>query len=156
MKEKQLHIMKHLRMNAREKLTKMSRQTGIPVSTIYENLKSFETGVIKKHTCLIDFRQLGYDLRVTLLVKASNDQKDEICAFLRGHHQVNTVYRINNGYDFLAEVLFKNMSDLQRFLDALDSKGIKDRKEYYILDELCREVFLTSDAHLDLIGHAKS
>ena len=143
--------MKHLRMNAREKLTKMSRQTGIPVSTIYEHLKSFESGVIKKHTCLIDFRELGYDLRVTLLVRAREDCKDALRAFLEGHHQVNTVYRINNGYDFLAEVLFRNMRDLQQFLDALDDKGVKERKEYYVLDELCKENFLTSDAHLDLL-----
>lgn len=156
MKRKQLHIMKHLRMNAREKLTKMSRQTGIPVSTIYENLKSFETRVIKKHTCLIDFRELGYDLRVTLLVKAKGENKETIRSFLKGHHQVNSVYRINNGYDFLAEVLFKNMRGLQQFLDALDDKGIKDRKEYYILDELSREAFLTNDTHLELIADAKS
>ena len=152
MKDKQLMIIRNLRENAREKLTKMSRSTGIPVSTIYEHLKSFEKGIIHKHTCLIDFRELGYDLRVTLLIKTRQESKEPIKSYLEGHHQVNTVYRINNGFDYLAEVLFKNMKDLQLFLDALDEKGITQRKEYYILEELRREAFLTSQAHLDLLS----
>ncbi len=156
MKDKQLHIMRHLRVNAREKLTKMSRATGIPVSTIYENLKSFEKGIIQKHTCLIDFRELGYDLRVTLLIKTKQEHKQEIKTYLETHHQVNTVYRINNGYDYLAEALFKNMKGLQTFLDELDNKGIKQRQEYYVLEELRREAFLTNNAHLELLTKTKT
>lgn len=144
---KKIHIIRELRKNAREKLTKMSRKTGIPVSTIFEYLKKFEEGLIKKHTCLIDFRELGYDLRVTVLVKAQQESKQAIKMYLETHHQVNTVYRINNGYDYLAEFLFKNMSELQEFLDNLDKKGIQARKEYYVLEELQREAFLTNDAH---------
>ena len=151
MKNKELQVIKHLRVDARTKLTKMSRKTGIPVSTIYEYLKGFENGIIKKHTCLIDFRKLGYDLRVTLLVKTRQESKQEVKKYLETHHQVNTVYRINNGYDYLAEVVFKNMADLQQFLDELDNKKIKARKEYYVLEELRREAFLTSEAHLSVL-----
>lgn len=154
MKNKELDIIKELRENAREKLTKMSRKTSIPVSTIFEYLKGFENNVIKKHTCLIDFRKLGYDLRVTLLVKATQDHKDSVRNYLQAHHQVNTVYRINNGFDYLAEVLFTNMSQLQQFLDELDERGIKQRQEYYVLEEIRQEAFLTSQAHLDLLKTA--
>jgi DNA-binding Lrp family transcriptional regulator len=151
MKPKELTVVRQLRSNARETLTKMSRKTGIPVSTIYEWLKGFEDNVITKHTCLLDFRQLGYDLRVTMLVKTPGDIKQDIQRFLQTHHRVNTVYRINNGYDFLAEVLFRTMAELQEFLDTLDLKGITERKEYYILDEISREAFLSTDAHVDLL-----
>ena len=149
--DKELKIIQQLRANAREKLTQMSRRTGIPVSTIFEKLKIFEQGVIYKHTCLLDFRELGYDLRLTLLVKTRQETKQEVKQFLESHHQVNTVYRINNGYDYLAEVLFKNMKGVQGFLDALDIRGVTSRKEYYVLEELRREAFLTSQAHQELL-----
>lgn len=151
MKPRELTVVRQLRTNARETLTRISRKTSVPVSTIYEWLKGYEDGFITKHTCLIDFTKLGYDLRVSMLVKTPAAKKDEIQQFLQTHHRVNTVYRINNGYDFLAEVLFKSMTELQSFLDVLDTKGITERKEFYILDEICKEAFLSSDAHVDLL-----
>lgn len=144
--------MRHLRTNARETLTKMSRKTGIPVSSIYEQIKEFEGAAIKKHTCLLDFQKIGYDLRVTLLLKAKPSSKQDLQRFLSTHHQVNTVLRINNGYDFLAEVLFRNMSELQDFMDRLEELGVRERKEYYILEELQRESFLTSEAHMEILA----
>ncbi|MFT4250617.1 MAG: Lrp/AsnC family transcriptional regulator [Candidatus Woesearchaeota archaeon] len=151
MKEKELTVMRQLRANARETLTKMSRRTGIPVSTIYEWLKGFESKVITKHTCLLNFRELGFDLRVTLLIQTQQEQKGVVQQFLQTHHRVNSVFRINNGYDFLAEVLFKTMIELQEFLDALDKKGVKQRQEYYILDEICKENFLSHVEHADIM-----
>jgi Lrp/AsnC family transcriptional regulator, leucine-responsive regulatory protein len=151
MKQNELEIMKHLRNNSRETLTRLSKKTGIPISTIYERLKDFESGAIKKHTCILDFRKLGYDLRLTLLLQAKAGARDKVLSFLETHHQVNTILRINNGYDFFTEVLCKDMAEVQEFLDKLDAVGVKSRKEYYVLEEVCREQFLTSDAHLKVL-----
>lgn len=151
MKKKELSIMKHLRLNARESLTRMSRKTGIPVSTIYERLKQFEDNVIRKHTCILDFAQLGYDLRMTLLLATKKQEKDAVQQFLSTHEQVNTVLKINNGFDFLVEAVFRNMSEVQIFLDTLDKTGVSKRKEFYVLEEIQREAFLTSEAHLQLL-----
>lgn len=151
MDSRELKIMRHLRMNARESLTRMSRKTGIPVSTIYERLKSFETGLIKKHTCLLDFRELGYDLRLAMLLQARQGAREPIQRFLENHHQVNTVFRVNNGFDFFTEVLFRNMAEVQEFMDRLDELGLRMKKEYYVLEEVRREAFLTSEAHLKLM-----
>lgn len=151
MKEKEAQIMTSLRNNARESLTKMSRKTGIPVSTIYERLKKFEKKVIKKHTCILDFQELGYDLRLTVLLKTRTQEKEQIKKHLRGHHSVNTIMRINNGYDYLIEAIFKNMAEVQTFLDELDKKGARKREEYYVLEEIARENFLSGKTHLALI-----
>ena len=154
MQNKELAIMKHLRVNARESLTRMSRKTGIPVSTIYERLKQFETSIIKKHTCLLDFTTLGYDLRVTLLLQARAQSRERLQRYLETHHKVNTLLRINNGFDFLVEALFRNMAEVQSFFDSLDEIGLRTRKEFYVLEEVVREGFLTSDAHLKLLEEA--
>lgn len=149
---KELQILSSLRANARESLTKMSRRTGIPVSTIYERLKQFEESRIRKHTCLIDFPSIGYDLRIAVLLSCKSDKKDSVRSFVSTHHHVNNVLRVNNGFDFLVEAVFENMAQVQTFLDKLDTVGVRIRKELYVLDEIVREGFLSSKEHLDLIG----
>ncbi len=153
METKEIQIMTHLRNNARESLTRMSRKTGIPVSTIYERLKKFENGIIKKHTCLLNFQQLGFDLRITLLLKAKADKKDELRVHIQKHPRVNTVMRINNGFDFLVEAIFKNMAEVQEFLDQISRKGATKTEEYYVLEEITRENFLSAKEHLALLTH---
>lgn len=140
-----------LRANARESLTKMSRRTGIPVSTIYERLKQFEKARIRKHTCLIDFPSIGYDLRIAVLVSCKPDKKQDVKSFVSKSHHVNNVLRVNNGFDYLVEAVFQNMAQVQSFLDKLDTVGVRIRKELYVLDEIVREGFLASKEHLDLL-----
>jgi len=139
-----------LRANARESLTHMSRRTGIPVSTIYERLKQFENTRIRKHTCLLDFPAIGYDLRIAVLAHCRPDKKQAVQQFVSKNHHVNNVFRINNGFDFLIEAVFENMAQVQQFLDTLDITGVRTRKEMYVLEELVREGFMTSPEHLDL------
>jgi len=151
MKEKDLQIVKHLRLNCRETLTRLSKKTGVPISTLFEKLQEYKHHLILKHTCLIDYTQLGYDLRVQLLIKAPKS-KEQFESFIVNHCQVNSVFRINNGYDYLIEVLFRNMREFTEFLQHLDRLGIKERKEFYILQDLAREAFLTTDTHVAILA----
>ncbi len=153
MKEKELQIVRHLRTNGRETLTRLSKKTGVPISTLFDKLNQYKQEFIVRHTCLLDYARLGFDLRVQLLVKLSKD-KERFEHFIVEHYHVNSVFRINNGYDYLIEAVFKNMSDFTDFMLALERHGIKDRKEFYVLQDLRREAFLTSEAHVALLRQA--
>ena len=153
MKEKELEVLRALRENARETLTTISRRTGIPVSTLFDRLSEYKQKVIIKHTCLIDYTKLGYDLRVQLLIRMAKD-KDVFEKFITNHLHVNTVYKINNGYDYLVEAVFRNMKDFTEFVQSLDKFPIKERKEFYILEDLKREAFLTTPTHVKLLASA--
>ena len=59
--QKELLIMSHLRENSRKNLTKISKETKIAVSTIFDKIKKYEGGIIKKHTCILDFTKLGFE-----------------------------------------------------------------------------------------------
>ncbi|MBR9691938.1 winged helix-turn-helix transcriptional regulator, partial [Candidatus Woesearchaeota archaeon] len=69
MNKKDLKIIAYLRQNARMPLTKMSRKTQIPVSTIFDRLKMNENSLIVKHTSLLDFSKLGYNTRANITLK---------------------------------------------------------------------------------------
>jgi Lrp/AsnC family transcriptional regulator, regulator for asnA, asnC and gidA len=140
---KDLSIISQLRQNSRQTLTKMSKKTNIPISTLYDRLRSFCGNLIVRHTTLLDFNKLGYSARANLVLKVDRDEREKIKEYLMKNPQINSVYKINNGYDFLIEGIFTHVKDLEDFTETIESKfKIKEKKVYYIIDELKREGFL--------------
>ena len=150
LKQKEIELLGHFRSNARATLTEMSKATRIPVSTIFDKLRQYEDGlIIKKHTTLLDFRKLGYDIKIQLLVMVDKGQREGLQRFLAIHPKVNTVFRVNNGYDFLIEAIFRDMNELDEFTRKLDEHGIREKKEFFVMEEIKREEFM---AYKDNLG----
>lgn len=137
-------LLVHLRKNARTPLTKMSRSTAIPVSTLFDRLKWNEEHVIVKHTSLLNFSALGYNARANVTLRVDRHDKQEVQQYLISHPAINAVYRINNGYDFMIEGIFRQVKDLEEFMEELEAKfTIHDKKAFFIIEDLKREAFLT-------------
>lgn len=143
MNKKEMRLITQFRKNARQPLTKISRKTGIPVSTIFDRLKQYEGSLITKHTALLNFRELGYDLRVNFLLAVDNEEKEKLLNFLITSYSTNSIFRVNNQYDFLVECIFKNMKDFQEFNDSMLQYQINAKEEYFVLEELKKEDFFT-------------
>lgn len=144
MNKKDILIITNLRKNARMPLTMMSKKTNIPVSTLFDRLKSNEDQYIVKHTSLIDFQKLGFNTRANIALKADRDDKDALKEYLMKNCNVNSIYRINNGYDYMVEAVFKQLRDLEEFLDDLDKRfKITDKKSFFIIEDIKRESFMT-------------
>ena len=106
--------------------------------------------MIKKYTSIIDFSKLGYNVRATILIKVNKDFKDKIKEHLNFNRSLNSVYKINNGYDFMLEGIFREIKDVEFFLENLENNfGITDKYVYYIVDELKREDFLSSPEYVN-------
>jgi DNA-binding Lrp family transcriptional regulator len=145
LKEKEMLLLNHFRNDARISLTKLSKLTKMPVSTIYDKLKDYETRkLIKKSTAILDFKKLGYDIRNQILITANKERREELQKFLMNNAKVNTIYRINNGYDFLIETVFKNMNEMDEFITKLDTYEPIQKKEFFIMEDLKREEFLST------------
>ncbi|MBS3133330.1 Lrp/AsnC family transcriptional regulator [Candidatus Woesearchaeota archaeon] len=149
---KDLVVITHLRDNCRKTLTEMSKKSQIPISTIYEKIKRNKDGIIIKHTCLVDFAKLGFNARAKVVIQANINHKQDLMQFLLKHHNINSVYKINNGYDYLIEGIFRNMRELEEFLEILQVKfKVKKQETYFIIDDLKREAFLSDPQTLDLL-----
>ena len=138
-----MQIIAHLRQDARKNLTIISKQTLVPISTVFDKLKKYNQSLIKKNTIIIDFKKLGFELRVNILVKTAQDKRDELKRFLEKSESINSIYRINNGYDFMIEAVFRNMIELEEFHDKMESIGVVDKKEFYILEDIKIEGFMS-------------
>ncbi len=144
MDKKDLKILTNLRHDARMSLTKMSKKTSIPISTIFDRIKIFQDNVIKKHTSLIDFNYLGYSTRANIMLLVDKKDKEAIKDFLLKHQSINSVYKVNNGYDFMIEGVFKQIKEMEDFLEQLEQRfTIVDKKSFFIIDEIKRESFMS-------------
>lgn len=145
MKKTDLLIISSLRQNAREKLTEMSKKTRIPVSTIFDRIKTHEINIIKKHTALVDFSKLGYNTRANIILKVKKEDRNDIKEFLMKHSSINSAFKINNGYDFMIEAVFRNIKEVEDFIELLEEKfKIKAKQVFYVIDDLKKEAFLSN------------
>jgi len=143
MDQKDMLIIAHLRENSRKKLTQISRKTDISISTIFERMR--KNDIIKKYTTILNFNKMGFMARTQIILKVHKNQRIELQKFLLKHESVNSMYKINNGYDFLVDGIFRHLKDAEDFVEILeDNFKIKSVKVFYIIDELKEEEFMSN------------
>ena len=143
-KQKDLEIIKHLRANSRQTLTAISKENKIPVSTLFDRLKLYKKDeIIKRFTCLLDFQKLGYNSHSFAVFSIPKAKRKSLKEFLKKSPSVNSIYKINHRYDFLAELVFENIKGLEDFLDQIDDKfSIRPKHVFYVVTPLTNETFL--------------
>lgn len=149
----ELLILSCLRQDSRQALKELSKKTRIPISTIYEKIKKNSNNLVKRYTTLVDFNRLGFSTRATIVLRVDQKFKEEIQEHLKKNFNVNSIYRINNGYDFMIEAIFRHLKELEDFLENLENKyKIKEKKVFYIIDEIQRESFMTVPEHIQIFS----
>jgi DNA-binding Lrp family transcriptional regulator len=149
LKQSDIKFIAQLRENARQTLTEISKKTKIPISTLYDKLKLQEGTVITKHTTLLDFSKIGYNCRANIMLRPSRDCREKLMSYLKAHQSINNLYKINNGYDYLAEGIFPNVKEMEEFMEDLEQKFVlEDKKAHYIIEDLKREEFMNSNAQI--------
>ena len=136
--KKHKQILSRLRKNSRESFTQISRFTDIPVSTVFDYHKKLDQDIVQKNTSLLDFKKLGYGIRIMLYINAQDQESLE--EHLKKHLHVNNLFRMKN-LDLGCEVLFKNLKDYYDFLETFEEFGIKKLHEHDIIEELKLEGF---------------
>jgi len=142
--DKELLIIKLLRKNSRHKLTVMSKITGLAASSIFDMIKRLEESLITNHTILINLDKIGFHGRANIALKLNPDARTNLINYLSKHENINSIYRLHNGYDLLIECIFRNIAEVDNFTEELEKKfNIKDKKVFNITEEIQREKFLT-------------
>ncbi len=82
-------------------------------------------------------------------VKQNREKLEEL---LNKNMNVNTIYRVNNGFDYIIEAIYANISQLEKFLEQIETKhGIKRIEVHYLLEEIKKEDFLNNPKTLPLL-----
>ena len=137
-----LKVLVELRRNSRSNLSELSRKTKLPISTLFDKLKRFNKSIIRKNAALLNFRYMGLERKKVFLKVAKNDQQ-KLLVFLKSHPAVNTLYKVDNRFDFLAEIIFAGLTEYYRFLKELEQFDILSKEDYSIIEEFRHEDYLT-------------
>lgn len=150
--EKDAQFISHLRNNARKKITHISREMKIPVTTVYDKLRMHENKFVNKHVTLLDFPKLGLHAKAHVSIKVDKDSRDALQNFLMEHPNVNSLSRIGFDSDFLAEVVFKDSGEVQNFTESLEKKyDVSNVQVFNVINELKKEAFLTKPEHMEVM-----
>ena len=151
LKKKDFLVLSYFRQNARCRLTSLSRKTGIPVSTLFDKLNEYEGKIVQKTISLLNFSAIGFSTRANVLLKVRKD-KSLLQHHLLKSQSVNSLYKVNNGFDFLAECVFRSVKELEDFVEDLkEEHSVGTAEVYYIVDELKREEFLSDPSFVDIL-----
>ena len=86
------------------------------------------------------------------MIKVNRDTREAIKDYLSKHQNINSLFRVNNGFDFMFEGIFVNMKDAEDFLEKLDQKfKIENKEVYYIIDDIKKEGFMADPDLIDLV-----
>ena len=129
---KDLKIISALRKNARLHMTQISKNTSIPITTLYDRLKKFERDLIIKHTSIIDFKILGYCYNAGMIVRC--EEGSALLNFMMLHPSTNSISKLESVHrdtfhasdvdvgsksSYLVDAVFKSNIEFHAFLDLI-------------------------------------
>jgi len=150
--EKDVKILSHLRNNARKKITEIAKETGISATTIYDRVRTHEKSLVKRYVTMIDFTKIGLHATTNFAIKCAREDREKLSNFLVNHENINSLHRVNYGFDFLAEGIFRNIKESQQFGEQLEKEYQIDQILLFnIIEELKKEGLLSKPEHFSSI-----
>jgi len=122
--EDQKRILSELRKNSRASLKELAQKINLPSSTVHDRVKRYQGKIIRKHTSLLNFQEMGYRTHLFLAMKTKRVSRDELENFLRDSGNVNSIYQVNDQFDYLVEAIFKDAKEAHDFLEQLRERFV--------------------------------
>ena len=150
MKQVDHRIIAQFRRDSRKPVPLISKEEGVPPSTIYEKIKRQYKGFFKAHISLVDFHAFGFHTIVHFAISCRETDKQELRRFLQEAPRINTLRRVNYGWDFLAEGIFRNLAEAEDFKSLIKGRFNPKMLECFNeVEELKKESFLTKPEHFE-------
>ena len=101
----------------------VANKVGLSTTPCWSRIQKLqELGIIKKKTAVLDPEKLGFTNRVFIFIKTNQHKKewaDLFKKYILKQKQVIGLYRISGTYDYLINVLAKDINDFDKFYQNL-------------------------------------
>ncbi len=121
-----LKILKVLNKDARKPYKTMADELGVSDATIRNRInRMLNDGVIKQFNVLVDYHKLGRIIKAFIGLRVQPPKLKDIVEHLIENPDVQVLYRTTGEVDLFVEVIFKDMDELNGFLESeLNLEGV--------------------------------
>jgi len=120
--EKDLQILKHLLVDARQSARQLSQRLDVSTVTMISRIKKLEEKkIIKGYSARLDHDLLGYDITAVIEIKTNQGKMLEIENVIAKETNVISVYDITGDADTLVIAKFKDRASLSKFVKKIST-----------------------------------
>lgn len=121
-----LKIINVLNRDARMPYKAIAEEVGVSDATVRNRVRRMlEEGIIKKFNVLVDYHKLGRIIKAFIGLRVQPPKLKDIVKHLNEHPDVQVLYRTSGEVDLFVEVIFRDMEELNKFLESeLNVDGI--------------------------------
>lgn len=114
-----LKIIKILNRNARMPYNAIAKELNVSDVTVRNHVRNMlEEGLIQRFNVLLDYHKLGRIIKAFIGLKVQPQKLKEIVEHLIDNPDVQVLYRTTGEVDLFLEVIFKDMEELNSFLES--------------------------------------
>lgn len=141
MDKKDKKILKELVKNGRKSFADLARTCKMTRQSIFSRMKSLKRkGIIKSFTVNLNQQKLGLNLKAYILISADlsgylKHPSENPIRNLRLLPQVSQIHRLFGRFDFLIEVLVKDINELSNIVTKIHKLEVVNRTETMIIHE---------------------
>ena len=114
-----MKIIRSLSGNARKPYKTIAQELSVSDATVRKRVrKMLDEGIIKEFNVLIDYHALGRIIKAFIGLRVNPSKIKDIVKSLESNPDVQVLYRTTGDVDLFVEVIFKDMEDLNTFLES--------------------------------------
>lgn len=114
-----LKIVQVLNRDARKSYKAIAEELGVSDATVRNRVRRMlEEGFIKKFNVLLDYHKMGRIIKAFIGLRVQPPKLREIVSHLVDNPDVQVLYRTTGEVDLFVEVIFKDMEELNNFLES--------------------------------------
>jgi len=114
-----LRILKSLNGQGRKPYRTISDELGVSDATVRKRINNMlETGIIKEFNVLLDYHKLGRIIKAFIGLRVQPQRLKMIVEHLEENPDVQVLYRTTGDVDLFVEVIFRDMEELNGFLET--------------------------------------
>lgn len=114
-----LKILKVLNKDARKPYRAIAEELDVSDATIRNRInRMLKEGVIKQFNVLVDYHKLGRIIKAFIGLRVQPPKLKDIVEHLIENPDVQVLYRTTGEVDLFVEVIFKDMDELNGFLES--------------------------------------
>ncbi|MFW9795368.1 MAG: Lrp/AsnC family transcriptional regulator [Candidatus Thorarchaeota archaeon] len=131
-------IIEMLTENARFSLREIAAIVKMSPSSVRNRMERLvDLGVVKRFTLDIDYRRLGFEIQVVILITSKPSEGDRLNLALKDYEEITEVLRTSGPASFVCIARVKDITELTRFITGELEKlnGVKRIETMFILPQ---------------------